>query len=51
MRLDSLCICTTESLEFLDIPVHIYLHMVTMHKCKSIMMGFIVDIQLMIISM
>ena len=51
MRLDSLCTCTTGSLEFLDIPVHIYLHMVTMHKCKSIMTVFIADIQLMVISM
>ena len=34
MRLDSLWtyIATAENLEFLDTPVHIHAHMVTMHK-------------------
>ena len=36
-RLDSLCKYTAENLEFLDTPVHIHVHVVTMHEYKIIM--------------
>ena len=35
MRLDSLCTYTAENLEFLDSPVHIHVHGVTMNKYKT----------------
>ena len=37
MRLASLCTYTAENLEFLDTPVHIHVHMVTIHEYKTIM--------------
>ena len=43
-RIDSLCTCTTEDLEFLDTPIHMLMYVVTMHKCKAIMMVLIVSI-------
>ena len=45
MRLDSLCTYTVENLEFLDTPVHIHVHMVTMHGYKVIMMVLIADVR------
>ena len=35
MRLDSFCIYTAENLEFLDTPVHIHVHGMTMHEYKT----------------
>ena len=31
-----------ENLEFLDTPVHIHIHVVTMHECKTIMMTVLI---------
>ena len=43
-RIDSLCTCTAEDLEFLDTPVHMLMYVVTMHKCKAVMMVLTVSI-------
>ena len=43
-RLDSLCIYTVEHSEFLDIPIHIHVHVVTMHKYKTIMTVLIASV-------
>ena len=45
MRLDSLCTYTAENLEFLDTPVHIHVHVVTMHEYKSILTVLIKSVQ------
>ena len=45
MRLDSLCTYTAENFEFLDTPVHIHVHVVTMHEYKTIMMVLIVSVR------
>ena len=37
-------IVQTES-EFLDTPVHVHVHMATMHEWKTIMMVFIMHVQ------
>ena len=44
-RLDSLCKCTAEDLEFLDTPTHI--NVVTMHKYKTIIVILIASVQQM----
>ena len=44
-RLDSLCTYTVENLEFLGTPVHIHVHMMTMHKYKTIMTELIASVQ------
>ena len=36
---------TAENVEFLDTPVHIHVHVVTMHEYKTIMMLLIVGVQ------
>ena len=36
---------TVEDLEFLDAPVHIHVHAVTMHKYKTIIMVLIANIR------
>ena len=38
MRLDSFSASTAENLEFLDTPICIHIHMVTMHEYKTLMM-------------
>ena len=38
-------IYTAENLEFLDTPVHIHIHVVTMHEYKTIMVVLIVSVQ------
>ena len=38
-------IYTAENLEFLDTPVHIHIHVVTMHEYKTIMVVLIVNLQ------
>ena len=45
MRLYSLCTYTAENCEFLDTPVHIHIHVVTMHEYKTIMTVFIVSVR------
>ena len=47
-RLDFLCTghsYTAEGLEFLDTPLHIHVHVVTIHECKVIMMVLIVSVR------
>ena len=36
MRLDSFCTYAVENVEFLDTPVHLHVHVVTMHEYKTI---------------
>ena len=36
-KLDSLCLYIAEDLELLDTPVHIHVHVVTMHEYKTTM--------------
>ena len=45
MRLDSLCTVTVEDHEVLDTPVHVNVHVVTMHKWKIIMMVLITHVR------
>ena len=45
MRLDFLFTNTAEDLEFLDTPVYIHVHVVTMHEYKTIMMVLIGSLQ------
>ena len=51
-RLDSLCTYTAEDFEFLDTPVHIHVHVVTIHKYKTIMTVLIASVlQIMVLPM
>ena len=36
---------TVEDLEFLNTPVHIHIHVVTIHECKTVMMVPIVSVR------
>ena len=45
MRLDSLCTKPAENFDFLDTPVHIHAHVLTMHKYKTILIVLIVRVQ------
>ena len=47
MRLDSLCtyVYALENLEVIDTPVHIHVHVVTMHEHKPIMMVLIASVR------
>ena len=45
MGLDFLFTNTAEDLEFLDTPVYIHVHVVTMHEYKTIMMVLIESLQ------
>ena len=45
MRLDSSYTYTAEDLEFLDTPVDMHMHVVTIHERKNSMTGLIVSVQ------
>ena len=49
MRLDSLCTVTVEDHEVLDTPVHVHVHVVTMHKWKIIVMVLITHVRQIVV--
>ena len=50
-RLDSLCTAENLAIEFFDTPVHIHIHMVTMHEYRTIMMVAIYSLRAQVYNM